>query len=133
MGKRTQKCDWVNREWRWRQINSIYTWYLDLVVKRLHYINCLNLWATNYTTFRNQKLCCGTALLHKNDEIKNSSGLGIASKMACFLFRANWAYVSWTGGVCSLPTLATRLFIVWCCIYYHQCKSKINRINSSSR
>ena len=32
VGKRTQKCDRKNRELRWRQIKSIYRWYLDLVV-----------------------------------------------------------------------------------------------------
>ena len=33
---------------------------VDLVVKQLRYINCLTTWATNCTTFKNQKLCCGT-------------------------------------------------------------------------
>ena len=75
VGERTQKCDKENREWRWRQIKSIYRLYLDLVVKKLCYINCLNAWATNCATFRNQKLCCGTVFLHKSDEIKTSSGL----------------------------------------------------------
>ena len=45
--------------------------HLDLVVKQLYYISCLNACAT----FRNQKLCCGTVFLHKNDETENSSGL----------------------------------------------------------
>ena len=48
---------------------------VDLVAKQLGYINCLNTWATNCATFRNQKLCCGNVFLHKNDETKNSSGL----------------------------------------------------------
>ena len=55
VGERTQKCDKENREWRQRQIGRL---YLDLVVKKLCYINCLNAWATNCATFRNQKLCC---------------------------------------------------------------------------
>ena len=75
VGERTQKCDKENREWRWRQIKSIYRLYLDLVVKQLCYISCLNAWATNCATFRNQKLCWGTVFLHKSDETKNSSGL----------------------------------------------------------
>ena len=75
VGERTQKCDKENREWRWRQIKSIYRLYLDLVVKQLCYISCLNAWATNCATFRNKKLCCGTVFLHKNDETKNFSGL----------------------------------------------------------
>ena len=33
VGERTQRCDGENREW-W--------WYLELVVKRLRCINCLN-------------------------------------------------------------------------------------------
>ena len=37
---------------------------VELVVKQLCHINCLNTWATNCATFRNQKLCCGTAFLH---------------------------------------------------------------------
>ena len=40
--ERTQKCDRENREWRWRQIKSIYRLHLDLVVKQLCYISCLN-------------------------------------------------------------------------------------------
>ena len=69
VGERTQKSDRENREW------PIYRLYLDLVMKQLYHINCLNAWATNCATFRNQKLCCGTVFLHKNDETKNSSGL----------------------------------------------------------
>ena len=65
VGERTQKCDKENRVWRWRQIRSIYRSYLDLVVKKLCHINCLNAWATICATFRNQKLCCGTVFLHK--------------------------------------------------------------------
>ena len=75
VGQRTQKSDRENREWPWRQIKSIYRLYLDLVVKQLYYINCLNAWATNCAIFRNQKLCCGTVFLYKNDEAKNYSGL----------------------------------------------------------
>ena len=71
----TQKSDRENRELQWRQIKSIYRLHLDLVVKQLWSISRLNAWATNSATFRNQKLCCGTAFLHKNDETKNSSGL----------------------------------------------------------
>ena len=48
---------------------------LNLVVKRLHCINCLNAWATNCGAFWNKKLCCDTVFLHKNDETKNSSDL----------------------------------------------------------
>ena len=66
--ERTQKCDKEIREWRWRQIKSIYRLYLDLVIKKLYYINCLNGWTTNRATFRNQKLCGGRVFLHKNDE-----------------------------------------------------------------
>ena len=40
--ERTQKCDRENREWRWCQIKSIYRLHLDLVVKQLCYISCLN-------------------------------------------------------------------------------------------
>ena len=75
VGERTQKCDKENREWWWRQIKSIYRLYLDLVVKKLYYINCLNVWDANCAFFRNQKLCCGTVFRHKNDKAKNSSGL----------------------------------------------------------
>ena len=71
----TQKYARETREWQWYQIKSIYRLYLDLVVKQLYYISCLNACATNCATFRNQKLCCGTVFLHKNDETKNSSGL----------------------------------------------------------
>ena len=67
---RTQKCDRENREWRWRQIKSIYRLYLDLVVKQLCSVNCLNAWANNCATFRNQKLCCDTVFLRKNDETR---------------------------------------------------------------
>ena len=45
--ERTQKNDRKNREWQWRQIKSIHRLHLDLVVKQLCYINCLNTWATN--------------------------------------------------------------------------------------
>ena len=45
VGERTQKYDRENREWRWRQIKSIYRFYLDLVAKKLYYINCLNAYA----------------------------------------------------------------------------------------
>ena len=65
--ERTQKCDRENREWRWRQIKSIYRSHLDLVVKQICYISCLNAWATNCVAFKNQKLCCGTVFLHKNE------------------------------------------------------------------
>ena len=71
VGERTQKCDKENRESWWRQIKSIRN---SILIKQ-HYINCLNAWATDCATFRNQKLCCGTVFLHKNDETKNSSGL----------------------------------------------------------
>ena len=73
--ERTQKCDKENREWRRYQIKSIYRLHLDLVFKQLYYISCLNACATNCTTFRNQKLCCGTVFLNKNHETENSSGL----------------------------------------------------------
>ena len=75
VGERSQKCDRGNREQWWCQIKSIYRWYLDLVVKRLHCINYLNAWVNSCATFSNQMLCCGTFLLHKNDETKNTSGL----------------------------------------------------------
>ena len=39
------------------------------------FINSLNAWDTNCDTFWNQKLCCGTVFLQKNDETKNSSDL----------------------------------------------------------
>ena len=77
VGERTLKCDKEHRERWWRQIKSIYRLHLDLVVKQLCYINCLNAWATNCTTFRNQKLCCGTDFLRKNDERKTFSGLQV--------------------------------------------------------
>ena len=102
VGERTQKCDRENREWWWRQIKSIYRLHLDLVVKQLCYISCLNACATNCATFRNQKLCCGAVFLHKNDETKNSSGLQFKAqhqKKACFLFRANWTCLRRDGGV----------------------------------
>ena len=56
VGELTQKCDTENREWWWRPIKSIYRLHLDLVVKQLCCINCLNAWATSCATFRNQKL-----------------------------------------------------------------------------
>ena len=59
----------------WRQINIIYMWYLGLAVKRLRFINCLNASTNNCATLRNQSLCRGTVILHKNDETNNSSGL----------------------------------------------------------
>ena len=62
-------------EGRWRQIKSIYRWHLDLVTESFRCINSLNAWAPNCATFWNQKLCCDTVFLHKNDEMKNSSGL----------------------------------------------------------
>ena len=73
--ERTQKCDRENRKWRWCQIKSIYRLHLDLVVKHFCYISCLNTCATNCATSRNQKLCCGTVFVHKNNEKRNSSGL----------------------------------------------------------
>ena len=73
--ERTRKSDRENGEWRWCQIKSIYRLHLDLVVKQLCYISCLNAFATNCASFRNQKLCCDTVFLHKNDETKNSSDL----------------------------------------------------------
>ena len=54
VGERAQKCDRDNREWWWCQIKSIYRLHLDLVVKKLCYINCLNAWATSCAAFRNQ-------------------------------------------------------------------------------
>ena len=75
VGEHTQKSDRETRERLWCQIKSIYRLYLDFVVKQLYYINCLNASATNCATFRNQKVCCGTVFLHKNDEAKNFSGL----------------------------------------------------------
>ena len=59
MEERSQKCDRENREWRWRQLKSIYRLHPDLVVKQLCYIGYLNAWATkatNCATFRNQKV-----------------------------------------------------------------------------
>ena len=73
--ERTQKSNRENREWQWCQIKLSYRLHLDLVVKKLCYISCLNAWATNCATFRNKKLCCGTVFLHKNDETKNISAL----------------------------------------------------------
>ena len=100
VGERTQKCDRENRERRWRQILSICRLYLDFIVKQFCYINCLNAWATHCATYRNQKLCCGTVFLDKNDEQKTSSGLQFktASENVCFLFRANWTRLSRAGG-----------------------------------
>ena len=109
--KHTQKCDRENQEWWWCQIKSIYRLHLDLVVRQLCYISCLNASATNCATSRNQNLCCGTVFLHKNDETKNSSGLQFKAqhKKACFLFRANWTCLSWAGGSPPLPPLVTHL------------------------
>ena len=75
VGESTQKCGRKNREWRWRQIKSVYMWYLDVVVKRLRCIDCLNPWVTNCTTFWSQKFFSGTVFLHKNDAKQNSSTL----------------------------------------------------------
>ena len=50
VGERTQKCDRENRMWRWRQIKPAYMWYLEVVVKLLRQINCLNPWDTNCAT-----------------------------------------------------------------------------------
>ena len=71
--ERPQQCDRENRVWC--QIKSKYRLQLDLAVKQFSYISCLNACATHCATFRNQKSCCGTVFLHKNDETKNSSGL----------------------------------------------------------
>ena len=57
--ERSQKCNRENREWRWRQLKSIYRLHPDLVVKQLCYIGYLNASttkATNCVTFRNQKV-----------------------------------------------------------------------------
>ena len=51
VGQRAQKSDKENRELRWRQIKSIYRWYIDLVVKRLGCNYRLNAWDTNCATF----------------------------------------------------------------------------------
>ena len=51
VGERIQKCDRENREGQWRQIKSTYRWHLNLVAKRLRFINCLNAWATNCVFF----------------------------------------------------------------------------------
>ena len=63
----------------------IYRWHLDLIAKGLRCNNCLNTWATNCATFWNQKLCCVTVFLHKNDETKNSSGLHSTTKNTFFV------------------------------------------------
>ena len=65
VGERTQKSDRKHRKWPWRQIKSVYRLYLDWVVKKIYYINCVNAWATNCATFINQKLCCDTVFLYK--------------------------------------------------------------------
>ena len=41
-GKGTHRCDREDQEWRWRQITPMYIWFLELAVKRLHCVNCLN-------------------------------------------------------------------------------------------
>ena len=46
----------------------VYMWYLNLVVRLLYSINCLKPLASNCATLCSQKLCCGTAFLHKNGE-----------------------------------------------------------------
>ena len=56
------------------QGKPIYRWHLDLVTKSLRYINSLNAWAANCAPFWNQKLYYDTVFLHKNYELKNSSG-----------------------------------------------------------
>ena len=80
-GERTQKYDKENSESaggvRSNQfISCTQTWQLrnSKLIKK-HYTNCLNAWTTNCATFGNQKFCCGTFFLHKNDETNNSSGL----------------------------------------------------------
>ena len=80
VGKCTEKCDKKTEsggDLRSNQfIGCTQTWQLkNSILMKKHYINCLNAWATNCTTFRNQKLCCVTVFLHKNDETKNSPGL----------------------------------------------------------
>ena len=47
VGEPPEKYNREKREWWWRQIKSIYRWYLDMVIKRLRCINCLNSWAAN--------------------------------------------------------------------------------------
>ena len=96
--ERTQKCDRENREWRWCQIKSIYRLHLDLVVKQLCYISCLNACATNCSTFRNQKLCCGTVF-----PALQAFSLRHSIKKACFFIRAKWTCLSREGGESSPP------------------------------
>ena len=64
VGERTQKSDRKTESGGGIRSN-IYRLHLDVVAKQL----CYN------ATFRNQKFCCGTVFLHKNDETKKSSGL----------------------------------------------------------
>ena len=47
-----------------KKTQNVMKMIVDLVVQQLCYINCLNTWATNCATFRNQKLCCGTVFLN---------------------------------------------------------------------
>ena len=52
VGKWAQNCGMENRERQWRQSKPSDRWYLELVVKRLRCINCLNACATNCTSFK---------------------------------------------------------------------------------
>ena len=66
VGKCAQNCDMKNREKRWLQSRPTDRWYLELIVKRLCCINCLNSCATNCAS-------CGTIFLYQNDETNYSS------------------------------------------------------------
>ena len=53
VGKRVQNCNMENPERCWRQSKPTDRWFIELLVKRLSWINSLNACATNCASFKN--------------------------------------------------------------------------------
>ena len=103
----------------WRQSKLIDRWYLELVVKRLRCISCLNSYAANCASFRS----CGVVpsfyiKMMKRRTIQACSLLH-SIKNNMFLFWENWTYLSWAGEILHFPPPWLHAFVqVFSCTFY---------------
>ena len=110
-----------NRRRRWRQNKPSDRWYLELVVKRLRCINCLNACATNCASYKSCGVVPSFHIKMMKRRTIQACSLMHSIKNGKFLFWANWTYLNWAGGVLPFPLLPSWLHVfvqVFSCKFY---------------
>ena len=82
-----------NPEWSWRQSKPTDRWYIELLVKRLSWINSLNDCATNCASFKNCGVVPSFYIKRMKLRILQACSSMQSIKNGMFLYWANWTYL----------------------------------------